>query len=444
VSSNRGLVIEKVNPNSIAEEIELAPGDKVISINGKKIEDLIDYQYMCADEYLELYVIKKNGEEIIFELEKNYDEDLGLVFAAATFDGIHPCQNRCLFCFVDQMPKGMRPSLYIKDDDYRLSFIHGNFVTLTNLTESDVKRIISLHLSPLYVSVHATDPEVRKLLLGNPNAGKILEQLEVLASAGIQMHTQIVLCPGINDGKILDKSIQDLAKLYPNVLSLAVVPVGLTKFREGLFELDTFNYSTSRDVLRQITNWQKKLLPVLGTRFVFPADEFYMLADIPVPSVDDYEGFPQLENGVGLVRLFLEEFYEYENAIPEFISKKRSISIAYGLSPSKILSKLVDRLNQVKNLTVYGYPIPHRFWGEKVTVTGLLTGSDLIAELKGKKLGDTLYISEAMVRKEGGLFLDNMTVEEVASLLNVKIDVTLGIKDLLKKIFKEDMECLNP
>lgn len=438
LSQKQGMVVEKIIPNSIAEEIAIESGDLVISVNGTEIEDLISYKYLIADNYLEIYISKNNGEEIIYEVEKDYDEDLGIIFSTATIDGIRPCQNHCLFCFVDQMPKGMRKSLYIKDDDYRFSFIHGNFVTLTNLTSKDMDRIVSMHLSPLYISVHATDPLVRQKLLNNSQADNILEQLKKLASFKIKMHTQVVLCPDINDGVILNNTIEQLADLFPNILSLAIVPVGLTKFRKHLYPLNSFTKQSAQTVLKQITGWQNKLLHRLGTRFVFAADEFYLLAEWQIPETNSYEGFPQLENGVGLVRSFLDDLKKFEKIIPQSISKPKEISLVYASSPAKIIKDLVKRLNQVENLTVFGYLIPHHFWGERITVTGLLTGGDLIAELKDKPLGDTLYLPEVMVRKEYSLFLDNRTINEVASLLNIKIEIISGIHDLLQEVFKED------
>jgi putative radical SAM enzyme (TIGR03279 family) len=438
LSQKHGMVIERIIPNSIAEEVDLASGDKVISINGKTIEDLIDYRYMIADDYLEVYIWKHNGEQVVYEIEKDYDEDLGIVFTGATCDGIRPCQNHCLFCFVDQMPRAMRSSLYVKDDDYRLSFIHGNFITLTNLSESELDRIISMHLSPLYISVHATDPFIREQLINNPAAGKILEQLKRLADSNILMHTQVVVCPGINDGEVLDKTISQLADLYPSIISLAVVPVGLTRFRDKLFKLNSFDKNSAKLLLKQMFNWQNKLLAKIKTRFVFPADEFYLLADWPIPPTAAYEGFPQLENGVGLARIFLDELEQCEGIIPQTIDRTKTVSLVHAASPAKIIAKLVNRLNQVENLTVFSYLIPHRFWGEKITVTGLLTGSDLVTELTGKPLGDTLYLPEVMIRKDTCLFLDDMTVDEVASLLNVKIVITSGVSELLQNIFEED------
>ena len=327
---NVKIIIESIKQGSIADELGLEPGDELLTINGEKPQDLIDYRFMCADDQLEIEVQKKNDEVWSCEIEKEYDEDLGLGFTSDTFGGIRNCANKCLFCFVDQMPANLRDSLYVKDDDYRMSFLHGNFVTLTNLSEKDLTRIITMRLSPLYISVHTTNPELRVKMLGNKQAGKIMEQLTALAENGIEMHTQIVLCPEVNDGNELERSISDLTGLWPQVKSVAVVPVGLTRYRNDLFMLRKFTAAEAGRLINMVDEFQKKFTRKYGTPLVYLADEFYVMAQKDFPSDDSYGEYPQLENGVGLVRLFYDSFSELESSLPDSVEKHVKIALVTG------------------------------------------------------------------------------------------------------------------
>ncbi|MGI6552766.1 MAG: DUF512 domain-containing protein [Clostridia bacterium] len=425
----RGMIIQEVAPGSLGEGLGLMSGDRLISINGKPIKDLIDYKLHITEEFVEMLVQKDDGSFATYQIDKEYDQDLGLAFREMTSDGIKQCRNRCLFCFVDQMPPGMRKSLYVKDDDYRHSFLAGNFISLTNLDRKDLDRIISLRLSPLYVSVHTTDPDLRIVLMGNKKAGGILQQLQFLTEQGIVIHAQIVLCPGINDGGRLEKTIQDLAALWPQVQSVAVVPVGLTKYRAGLPKLRRATGAEASQILQIIEGFQQKYLATFGSRFVFPADEFYLLAEKELPSGDAYEEYPQLENGVGIVRLFLDEYTSFRRTLPDRHpqSLAENFLLGTGKSAVRFLEMIADDLNRLlgsNRLKIV--PIENHFFGPDVTVTGLITGKDLIdglqplLALKGKK--PTVLLSEIMFNADG-MTLDNLTVEEIEYQLKTPIKV---------------------
>ncbi len=376
------ILIEKIKEGSIADEIGLEPGDELLAINGEKPRDLIDYRFMCADEELEIEVLKKNDEVWSCEIEKEYDEDLGLGFASDTFEGIRSCANKCVFCFVDQMPTKLRDSLYIKDDDYRMSFLHGNFVTLTNLSKADFNRIITMRLSPIYISVHSTNPEFRVKLLGNKQAGKIMEQLTELAQAGIEMHTQIVLCPELNDGQELLRTISDLTGLRPQIKSIAIVPVGLTGYRQNLFELRKFTPVEAESLVEYTHRMQEEFLKKFRTPLVYLADEFYILAKRDFPLADFYGDFPQLENGVGLVRIFYDSFDEMKSLLPNVVQKEFRIALVTGLSGAYVLKEIAAVLNRIKNLHVELIAVNNEFFGGHVSVAGLLTGQDVINSLR--------------------------------------------------------------
>ncbi len=435
--SIRKVVIDEVLTGSIASEVGIEEGDIIVSINGQKLSDLIDYRYLCADDNLEVEIQKPDGEVWVCDIEKDFDEELGLRFKQDTFDGIRRCVNKCVFCFVDQMPPGMRESLYVKDDDYRLSFLHGNFVTLTNLSQQDMERIIHMRLSPLYISVHCTDPLVRSEMLGNKKAAKIRLQLEKLADAGIEMHTQIVLCPGVNDGIYLEQTIEYLATLWPAVKSVAIVPVGLTGFRQNLRHLRKFNFEEAELLVELIHNYQKTFLKEIDNPFVYLADEFYILAEKDFPETEFYGDFPQLENGVGLSRLFYDSFYTHEAELPDSLPDIKNVALVTGVSGQKVLMPVVERLNKIKNLRVSLVPVHNRFFGGNVSVTGLLTGRDILETLKDNGKYDEVLLPSVMCKRDEQIFLDGTTPGELENALNTPvrvIDISNEAKHLIEII----------
>lgn len=435
--SVKGARVENTEPGGIAAEVGIEPGDVITAVNGQPLEDLIDFSYLCADENIELEVVKTDGEVWAVEIEKDIDEELGMTFASATFDRIRSCANKCVFCFVDQMPPGMRETLYIKDDDYRLSFLQGNFVTLTNLKPADTDRILRLKLSPLYVSVHTTNPELRQQMLGTRKAAGIMDQLKQLAAGGIAFHTQVVLCPGFNDGPELDRTISDLAELGPAVLSIAVVPVGLTNVRANLPVLRMVTPEEARGIIALVRPWQERFEKEYGEALVYLADEIYLLAGLEIPPAEHYAGFPQIENGVGLTRQFYDSFAEEAAGLPEKIAAPKRITMVTGVSGELVLKPVTERLNLIHNLSVTVKAIPNRFFGETVTAAGLLTGQDVAAELKGQDLGDLVLVPSVMCRRNERVFLDGMTPEELAEQLKVPVavvDLDYGAMDLIEII----------
>jgi putative radical SAM enzyme (TIGR03279 family) len=408
-----GALIKNVDPESIGAEVELEPGDLVLTVNGIPLQDTIDYLFLTSDETVELEIHKKNGSMEQVEIEKEPGEPLGIQFEDAVFDGIKECHNHCLFCFVHQLPAGQRSSLYIKDDDYRLSFLQGAYITLTNLTESDWQRIERLHLSPLYVSVHATDLEVRRKLLGLKDAGSILEQLQRLVEAGITIHTQAVICPGINDGPVLEKTIADLAALWPGVASLAVVPVGLTSHRGHLFRLRGFTAAEASLVIGMIEAKQREYLERLETRFVFAADEWYVNSGRPVPPDENYEDYLQLDNGVGLIRWFLTDFYE---SFPLFRPLLAQLQGTLGIITGRSALACWEEIRQFFRseglpLLIEAIPVDNFFLGTSVTVTGLLSGKDIETAIRSHHDGVSCYQIPQITLKQGTeLFLDGTTV----------------------------------
>lgn len=418
-----GAKIEGVEEKSIAEELGLEAGDYLYKINGQVIRDFLDYQYLSCDEELDLEIVKASGEKWSIQIEKDEAENLGLEFLSPVFDGIRNCRNKCVFCFVDQMPPGMRSSLYCKDDDYRLSFLHGNYITLTNLKEEDIEKIIQYRLTPLYISIHATNPNLRIKMMNNPGANKIREQLSYLAKAGIQMNFQIVLCPGLNDQEVLDETINDLAKLYPQAISIAIVPVGLTKYRQGLYPLEAICKEKALQTINKVEEWQRKFKRELGTRLVFLSDELYLIAGLDFPKQDEYEDFPQIENGVGLARIFLDDFYKQERSLPKSLPKRRQVTIVSATSAAKFLCKVVERLNKIRNLHVSLEVIKNSFFGTSVTVTGLLTGTDILANLKHKNLGNELLIPRVVLKEGEEVFLDGIRLEDLKKSLNIPIRI---------------------
>ncbi|HHW49749.1 MAG TPA: DUF512 domain-containing protein, partial [Clostridiaceae bacterium] len=407
------MYIDVVQPDSIAEDAGIEPGDKLLSINGQKIKDIFDYRFLTTEEKLVLCIEKRDGEIWEVEIEKEQYEDLGIEFENPMIDDATSCTNKCIFCFIDQLPKGMRKTLYFKDDDARLSFLTGNYVTLTNIDNSQIDRIIRYKMSPVNVSVHTTNPGLRVFMLNNRFAGDVLDKIKKLTDGGIIVNCQIVLCKGINDGDELDRTIADLGSLYPGVRSVSVVPVGITKYRDGLYKLEPFDKESSNIVINQIADWQKDFLKKYGTRLVYAADEFYIMAGLELPKYEEYEDFPQLENGVGLIALFRQEFYEHlENLnvkVPE--NYRRNVSIATGVLGYRYIKKMAEDLEKrIENLKINVYEIKNSFFGENVTVTGLLTGADIVSQLSGKELGDVLLISRSTLKAGEDLLLDDYTV----------------------------------
>lgn len=434
-------IIDKVAQGSIAEELEIEAGDVLVEINGNRIEDIFDYQYYTQDEYIEVLVRKPSGEEWLLEIDKEYDEDLGITFENGLMDDYRSCRNKCIFCFIDQMPKGMRETLYFKDDDSRLSFLQGNYVTLTNMSDEDVDRIIKYHLSPINVSFQTTNPELRCRMLNNRFAGQALEKAWKLARAGITMNGQIVLCKGINDGGELERSIRDLSAYLPNLESVSVVPVGLSKYREGLFALEPFTKEDARQVLDIIHRWQERLYPEHGVHFIHASDEWYILAGEALPEEERYDGYLQLENGVGMLRLLIDEFQEAFDGLGTARAvgiAPRELSIATGMLACSFISDMAGQLMEAfPQLTVHIYPIRNDFFGEMITVSGLLTGQDLLAQLKGKPLGEKLLLPQNVLKSGETVFLDDMTLADLEKALQVPIDIVKSSgQDLLDAILK--------
>ena len=415
--------ISRIEPGSIADELGIEPGDLLLTVNDSVIEDVFDYHFLIHDEELVLLIEKPDGEEWELEIEKDYDEDLGMEFEQGLMDEYRSCRNKCMFCFIDQMPEGMRETLYFKDDDSRLSFLQGNYVTLTNMSEHDIDRIIRYHLEPINISFHTTNPELRCKMLHNRFAGEALKKVDRLYEAGIEMNGQIVLCKGINDGEELERSIRDMSRYLPYLRSVSVVPVGLTRYREGLYPLKSFTKEEAKGVLEIIHRWQKKLFKEYGIHFIHAGDEWYLLAEEEIPEEERYDGYLQLENGVGMIRLLREECKEAFQALPGD-EKSRRVSMATGLLAYPELCRIADMLKEkYPGTKVQIYPVRNDFFGEKITVSGLITGGDLIRQLKGKDLGERLLLPCNMFRSEEDVFLDDVTLAEVEEALQVRADI---------------------
>ena len=428
-------IVSDVLPDSPAEQVGLQRGDTLLSINGEPVVDLIDYEGLTAAEHLTLEIQKKNGEREIITLEKDDYEPLGLSFATSLMSAMRTCKNNCVFCFIDQMPKGGRSSLHVKDDDWRISFIMGNYVTLTNLDERELDRIIRRRVSPLYVSLHASDPAVRREMMKNPNAGNIVDQLKRLAEAELTFHLQIVLCPGINDGDVLRRSIADMLALYPFAQSLAIVPVGLTRYREGLYPLRVFTKEEANAVIDEIESLQHQIWKKHCTRFVFLADEWYTMSGRTLPPYEDYEDFAQIENGVGLLRLFEGEMLDALEGRSPLPEPKRFL-MAGGVSAEPFFRESYQKLVPY-GVTIETRAIRNRYFGENVTVGGLVTGGDLIEQLKGENFGRALLIPRAMLKADEEVFLDGVTREEAETALNTRIIPVASGEDLVEIIFSE-------
>lgn len=425
----KGHLITRVEPGSIAEEMEIGAGDRLLEINGQPIEDVFDYQYLTQDDYVEVLVAKPSGEEWLLEIDKDYEEDLGIIFENGLMDDYRSCSNKCIFCFIDQMPPGMRPTLYFKDDDSRLSFLQGNYVTLTNMSDRDVERIIKYHMSPINISFQTTNPELRCRMLHNRFAGEALKKVDRFYEAGIEMNGQIVLCKGFNDGEELERSIRDLTRYLPHLRSVSVVPVGLSKYRDGLEPLEPFHKEDAKEVIAQIRRWQEKLYPQYGLHFVHASDEWYVLAEEELPPEETYDGYLQLENGVGMLRLMMEEFEDaMERLSQPGALEGRILSGTYSSVTGQIsypyIRRMADRImERFPDIRILVYPIRNDFFGERITVTGLLTGQDILAQLEGKELGEILCLPENLLRSGEHVLLDDITVEEIAGTLQVRTDI---------------------
>lgn len=421
-ASIRPALITKVLPESIAHEIGFEAGDRLVRINGQTPRDLIDYQFLCADEVLDLEVLDAQGKTHQVEIEKDYDEDLGLEFETALFDGLIQCANRCPFCFIDQQPPGKRQTLYLKDDDYRLSFLYGSYLTLTNLTQRDWDRIAQMRLSPLFVSIHATEPDVRIRLLKNPRAGQILEQMRWFQDNQLQIHAQVVLCPGINDGEHLERTLLDLAQFHrgdiPAIASVAVVPVGLTRFRPAEDELVPVSPDKAREVIAQVQALQAEFRHQLGSTFAWLADEWFLIGQQELPPESHYEDYPQIGNGVGSIRQFLKQFQTAAKQLPEQVASPRRFSWVVGNAVEHAFLPIAQRLNQVEGLEISLVALNSDYWGQEITVTGLLTGQDLLSGLQGKALGDGILLPTLMLKQDDDRFLDDMTVTELSHQLD--------------------------
>ncbi len=423
LSKGAGLAIEKVEPGSIAEEIGLEVGDRLITANGKEIKDVLDFRFVEGEEELLLELAKPNGEVWEVEVEKDLDETLGIDFPEMK---IRSCPNKCFFCFVDQMPEGQRESLYIRDEDYRFSFLFGNYITLTNLTRKDKERIFEQKMSPLYISVHTTDLELRRSMLVNPRARDILTEIREMAEHGIVLHTQIVLCPGINDGEHLIKSIEDLVKFYPFVKSLAIVPIGLTRYRQGLQDLKEVTVDGAREMIEWIKPWQKRFREEIGYPFVFLADEWYTKAGIPFPPLAEYADLPQQGNGVGIVPLFLSEFDSMLPFLPKKISEPIQVLMATGTSFSPFLTSCIKRV-RIRGAKLDVVTVPNDFFGDSVTVAGLMSGRDILkavqqdpSDRSGSRI---LLLPSVALNEDRSLFLDGMTPRDLEKELDLTVQV---------------------
>lgn len=416
-------IIKEIETGSIAEELELEPGDELMSINGNQIEDILDYHYLTKDEELTLLIRKQDGEEWELEIEKDFDEDLGIEFEDGLMDEYRSCRNKCIFCFIDQMPPGMRETLYFKDDDARLSFLQGNYITLTNMSDEDIDRILFYKLSPINISIHTTNEELRCKMLHNRFAGSALQKIKKLKDGGITMNGQIVLCKGWNDKDELERTIHDLSAYLPELASVSVVPVGLTKFRKGLEQLEGFTKEDSVEVLDIIHRWQNIFLTHYQTRFIYASDEWYIKAEMPIPEEDDYEGYPQIENGVGLIRSLQNEFDEYFEELTGDL-RFRNMSIATGVLAAPFIRQLTEKITEkFPNIHVKVFTIINHYFGNEITVAGLITGQDILTQIKGQNLGDHLLIPDVMLRHGESILLDDVTVQDMENSLQTKIRI---------------------
>ncbi|MCJ7457776.1 MAG: DUF512 domain-containing protein [candidate division Zixibacteria bacterium] len=423
------MKIKSVEKGSLADKYLILPGDEILEINKSPIKDFIDYKFQSSDEKLDLRIKDKSGRIRGVRIVKKPDQDLGITFEEKKYRG---CGNKCIFCFVHQLPKGLRKPLYFKDEDYRLSFLHGNFITLTNLSEQDIQRIIKQRLSPLYVSVHTTDESLRKKILGNPKAPDILPSIRRLTENRIELHTQIVICPEVNDGHYLEKTVYDLSLFYPWAKSLAIVPVGLTRFRKGLPRLKTADKEYPRKLIKSVERWQAYFRRKYKSNFVYAADEFYLLAGLDIPPKKYYDEFYQVENGVGMVREFLDKFKRKQKLLPRSLKPKSSLTLVTGILANKFLrGHVLNRLKQIKNLEINLIPVKNNFLGKSVTVTGLLTGKDILHTLRKSEYGDLVMLPPNCLNSDG-VFLDDLKPSYLEEKLGV--NVVSGSYDLIKSL----------
>ena len=415
--------ITGVEPGSIAEELELEAGDALLLVNGQPVKDVFDYRYLTNEEYLTVLIRKENGEEWELEIEKEYEEDLGLVFESGLMDEYRSCRNKCIFCFIDQMPPGMRETLYFKDDDSRLSFLQGNYVTLTNMSQEDLERVIRYRLEPINISFHTTNPELRCWMLKNRFAGDVCQKAKLLWEAGIEMNGQIVLCRGINDGEELERSIRELSGFLPFLKSVSVVPVGLTRYRQDLYPLEPFSREDAKAVIDCIERWQRRIFQEHGTHFIHASDEWYLLAERELPEAERYDGYPQLENGVGMLRLLREETQEALRNLKDD-GAQEDLSIATGLLAGPCIEELCRKIQKkFPGRKIHVFQVKNHFFGERITVSGLITGQDLKEQLKGKELGSRLLLPCNMLREGENVFLDDVSVGELEKALQTKIHI---------------------
>ncbi len=434
-------LIKDVVENSIADQLEIKSGDYLVSIDGNEIKDIFDYHLLSESSELTIEIEDADGEIWEIDIEKDEDQDLGIVFDNELLDEYRSCTNKCIFCFIDQMPPGMRETLYFKDDDSRLSFIQGNYVTLTNMIDDDVDRIIRYNLSPINISVHTMDKELRCKMLNNRFAGDKLEYIEKLNDNNITMNAQIVLCKGYNDKEKLDETLEKMMPYIPNLKSCSVVPAGLTKFRAGLAELEPFTKEEAKEVIAQVDKWQKIFKEKFGINYVYAADEFYMMSDTPIPDEDYYDGYPQIENGVGMTRSYLNEFYEYLDTL-EGDDRVRDVSVVTGELFYNCSLEMADAIyKKYPNINIRVYKIINDFFGHTITVTGLLVGRDIIDQLKGKELGDELLLPANTLKWGEDIFLDDVSLDELKEVLQTSpIIVKSNGKDFIDKVLGEDHE----
>jgi len=437
--------VSRVLPGSIAEELGIEQGDRLISIDDLEIEDVFDYQFLIQEAYIEVLVEKADGEQWLLEVDKDPEEDLGIEFENGLMDEYRHCRNKCVFCFIDQMPPGMRETLYFKDDDSRLSFLQGNYVTLTNMSDHDIDRICRYHLSPINISFHTMNPELRCRMLNNRFAGEALKKVDILFAAGIRMNGQIVLCKGLNDGEELEYSITQLMRYLPNLESVSVVPVGLTKYREGLYPLEPFAKEDAISVIQLIEKYQSVCFEKFGIHFIHASDEWYLLAGREMPEEERYDGYLQLENGVGMLRLLRNEFedaLEQRRTAAEAVERKcpeTELSMATGQLAYPCIKQMADRMcMEYPGLQIHVYPITNTFFGERITVSGLLTGQDILAQLAGKPLGRCLFLPENVLRSGEDIFLDDLRLEELEKALQVPINIVKSSGyDFVETILRE-------
>ena len=428
-------IVKSLMPGGIGEELGIEPGDKLLAINGNEIQDVFDYYYYEESEQLLLLIEKPDGEEWELEIEKDEEESLGIEFDQSLMDEYRSCRNKCMFCFIDQMPKGMRETLYFKDDDSRLSFLQGNYITLTNMSDHDVERIVKYRLEPINISFQTTNPELRCKMLHNRFAGEALKKVDILYRGQIEMNGQIVLCKGVNDGEELERTIRDLTGYLPYLKSVSIVPVGLTKYRDGLYPLEPFTKEDAREVLSVIHRWQEKIYQEHGIHMIHAGDEWYVLAEEEVPEEERYDGYLQLENGVGMMRLLFNEVQEALSAVTGD-ERQREISLATGRLMYPYIGKILEEIRKkFPNITTHLYAIRNDFFGERITVSGLITGQDLTGQLKGQPLGERLLLPCNMLKIGEPVFLDDFTLEEVENSLQVKTDIVKSSgQDLLDAV----------